>query len=80
MWGTLRRIVGVRVNVDREKAISLARSTCEERGWPWIEPVYVRVSLRRYEIMTNAEHRGGNVFLTVDCETGAVDSAGPTPR
>jgi hypothetical protein len=80
MMGILRWIFGITVRIDREQAVRIAKDYCEKHGWPWLEPIWMRLNFRQYEVMTYADHLGGNIFLSVDCETGAVTSSGPTPR
>jgi hypothetical protein len=76
----VRRILGIRPSVTSTQALALARRHCDERGLPWREPVSIRLGLRRYYIVTASNMRGGNMFIDVDCETGHVESTGPTPR
>jgi len=63
-------------HISKEDALEIARIRCQEEGWPWIEPVHVITGFRAYRIMTNAQMRGGNVFMRVDRRTGEVRSAG----
>ena len=63
----------------RVEIIEIAKTAVKQEGWPWEEPIEV---LRRrrwvlfgpvhWEIVTFADHRGGNVFLMIDQKTGKV--------
>jgi hypothetical protein len=63
----------------KSEIIEIAKNAVEAEGWPWQQPV---VALRRrrwvlfgpahWEVITFADHRGGNVFLMIDDKTGRV--------
>lgn len=65
--------------LDREGVTSIAQAEVESRGWPWVEPVKVIKSRKwflvgpvQWEVVTNTEYRGGNVFVMIDDKTGKV--------
>jgi hypothetical protein len=61
--------------VSRDRALDIARHYCDTQGYEWVEPVAVVERLRYYLIHTNAEKRGGNVWLRIDNGSGEVLSA-----
>ena len=76
----LRKILFVRVDITRDDAIRRAQGYCQQRGWPWAEPVSLTLYVRKYHFMTKQGYRGGNIFGTGDCTTGEVEAGPPTPR
>jgi hypothetical protein len=72
----LRKLLGrSAAQISKARAVEVARSRCEQEGWPWIEPIHVNEELWAYHVMTNARNRGGNVNIRVDRQTGEVRSA-----
>jgi hypothetical protein len=67
-----RRLLGITVRISKEQALEVAKSHCKENALPWVEPVHISLGLAKYEVMTNASHKGGNVTILVDCRTGDV--------
>lgn len=59
--------------MNKDEAIYLAKSTAEEKGYPWREPVIVK-KIKKYVIfgpsvwyvMSNANIRGGNINTLID--------------
>ncbi len=41
--------------VSKAHVLAAARAECEDRGWPWREPVRVTRGLLRFRVWTNAE-------------------------
>jgi hypothetical protein len=67
--------------VTRERALELARRSCEEQGVPWHEPVKVYRHYGDWAVWTYAGHRGGNVRVIIDGGSGDVKRlTGPTLR
>jgi hypothetical protein len=73
--------------MTRDEAIAKARQIAREREWPWEEPIVVRVERRfvvfgrkQISVMSNANARGGNVFVTLEADTGDVVHAAYGPR
>lgn len=65
------------------EAIEIARSVAVREGWPWEEPILARMERaffffgrRRWRVTTRSDHRGGNVNVVVDDDTGRVTSKG----
>lgn len=63
-----------RSRITRAEAIALAKTECQAQGWPWSEPVKVRVTgvlpsdgagLLRYEVRTTADVHGGTPWFLV---------------
>jgi hypothetical protein len=66
--------------VNRQKALLIARSECERRGWQWQEPAHVQWGLFNYVVWTNSRSCGGNACIKVRKRDGMVVSAEVTPR
>lgn len=67
----------------RPRLLEAARAHAEERGWPWLEPVDIRLSSisdRTWTIRTNARAVGMNVRILVRESDGAILQAGFLPR
>ncbi len=70
-----------------EEAIAIARSVAERQGWPWQEPVlakryrtFVLFGRPVWHVMTNSDHRGGNVNVHLNDLTGEVVAKGFAQR
>jgi hypothetical protein len=72
MLNVLRRVLGVRDALPAERAVTIARETCQKNGWEWREPILLRHHLFSVHVMTNADAKGGNVNIWIDVRTGAV--------
>jgi hypothetical protein len=67
--------------LTHEQATRIAREHVEAQGLPWIEPVRVsRSPLGGWSVMTNANQRGGNIFMQVTRGGRVKDGTGLTPR
>lgn len=72
-------------NSFRERLLEVARAEAAARGWPWLEPVEVRVEStdddgRVWTVRTNAGGRGRNARFAVREVDLKVVSAGYLPR
>lgn len=77
----MRLLVGIKPpRISRDEAIDIARLECQQRSWPFIQPVNCRIGLSTYSIMTNCYSIGGNVYVKVDIHSGQVRSIGMSPR
>jgi hypothetical protein len=65
--------------MNKEMAKEIARVECEKRDWPWFEPIKVFWGLRCYTLKTNANAKGGNVYVCVRKRDGSVKSASIVP-
>lgn len=65
--------------ITRDAALEIAKSHAAERGWPWVEPIHVNAGARIH-VMTNADHRGGNVNVWIDASDGRILSSGFAKR
>jgi hypothetical protein len=72
-WPNLIRF---RRRISRDTLIQVARSHAEASGWPWQEPVIVNYGLFKVHVMTNANHKGGNVNVWLSARDGDVVSSG----
>ncbi len=73
--------------MTREEAIAKATAVALEQGWPWRDPVFAArerpciIFGRPYwRLMSSADRRGGNVNVSIDCQTGEVLRKGFAPR
>jgi hypothetical protein len=57
------------------EAVALARALCEERGWPWLEPVAVKEKRKEWVVTTNAAARGANARFRIRRHDGQVTEA-----
>ena len=72
--------------IDETAALGIARTRALEKGWAFSEPI--QIWLRRgwfgqhdrFEIETNAGHRGTKARFTIDAQTGEILSQGYIPR
>ena len=80
MRKALRSLLRIQPTVTADRAIESAKQVCAERGWPWSEPVATRESLRDIRVWTNSGHRGGNVIIRIDIESGELKHASYAER
>lgn len=72
--------------IDETAAVEIARARARENGWAFSDPV--QIWLRRgwfgqhdrFEVETNAGHRGTKARFTIDAQTGEIMSQGYIPR
>ena len=62
--------------MTRFDAISIAKHECENRGWPWLEPIQVFWRPFSFRVLTHANCRGGNVVVRIRKRDGAVLHSG----
>ena len=68
----LASTVGSTPEVDRNRAIQIARKTAADRGYPWIEPTNVSERNDEFHVSSNAQELGGNVLVVISRTTGEV--------
>ncbi len=72
--------------MTHEQVIAIARGIALEEGWLWLEPVRAirfrqwLIGPARWEVRSNAGHRGCSVKVVVDDTTGTVRKKGFLPR
>lgn len=69
----------------REKLIEVAQGVAAARGWPWHDPIEIRLESvaddgRTWAVRTNCARRGMNVRVVIRESDFAVMSAGFLPR
>ena len=69
----------------RNRLLEVARAAVEARGWPWLEPVDIRVKRatpgnRQWEIRTNTAARGCSVRIVIAKPDFEIVEAGFLPR
>ena len=62
--------------MSREAALLAAQAAATDQGFAWTEPIRVRRSGANWWVLTNADHRGGNLNVRVDGGEGAVRRIG----
>lgn len=62
--------------ITRAEVLNIAQAHAESRGWPWLDPVDLTMGLFTARVWTNAEYKGGNVFVRVCLQTGEVKKSG----
>jgi hypothetical protein len=73
--------------LNEERVLEIARAEAARHRWDWVEPVrawtfrdgWFRGPIR-WQVKTNADSIGYNVWVTVDDATGTVRSANFLPR
>lgn len=80
MMALLRRMLHIQVCISRADAVQIAKQHCELQDWPWLEPIFMTLGLRNYEIMTNSSYKGGNATIRIDCTTGRITGSGYADR
>ena len=71
---------------SEDELIRTARELATARSWTWLEPVRVRrfregfLGPRRWEVLSNAGSRGGNVRIVFDDTSGDVVGSFFLPR
>ena len=65
--------------ISKAEAREIAKEVCKEKGFPWVEPVYVKWGLFSYFVWGGGR-KGGNLTMRIRKKDGAVLSAGMTPR
>jgi sarcosine oxidase gamma subunit len=73
--------------LSADDARRIAADHAAAKGWPFSEPVHVRRRRSvpwfgpwRWVVLSNADSRGGNVWVEIDARTGAVLASGFNPR
>jgi hypothetical protein len=75
----LLRFFGVRF-VARDEILKIARRVCDDKGWPWSEPIRVLERPFRTVVVTAGNRKGGNVIVVVDARNGNILSSILTTR
>ena len=75
----------VDANPPRDKLIEVAQSVAAARGWPWHEPIEIKLEsvaggARTWAVRTNCSRRGMNVRVVIREPDFAVVSEGFLPR
>lgn len=74
MMRGLGRLLGVHY-LDRIEIMQIARRHSDEMGWPWDEPIVVHEGMLSTSVHTNADHKGGNVYIRINARTGRIAHA-----
>lgn len=69
--------------MTQDEAVGIARSLAQEKGWEWREPVYAARCRSGFawgpwvwEVYSNRRHRGRNVRVIIDEQSGKVLRSG----
>ena len=77
----IRRLINLHSpKITRDSAIAIAESECNNRQWPWLEPIKVSSTVNTWIIFTNSEARGANVRIKVHKNSGEILEAKFMPR
>jgi hypothetical protein len=76
----IRSLFENNLDIKREEAIKIAKKVCEEKKWPWKEPINVTKGLWNYKIWTNCNMIGGNAIIRIRIKDGKVVSSTITPK
>jgi hypothetical protein len=68
----LHRLLHLPPPIPHDRALAIARAECDARGWPWVDPIHVSQSPFAFHVMTNAQCRGGNVYIRIRRSDGHV--------
>lgn len=67
--------------MTQNEAIAIARQVATAEDWPWREPIIATKSRRfviagaaYWHVMSNAGHRGANVYVCIEDRTRSVVS------
>ncbi len=66
--------------ISQAKALAIAQEVCQERGWPWLEPVRVEARAGVWVVRTNTQARGANARIMLSQEDGRLLEAVYLPR
>ena len=70
--------------LSKQEVIEIAKKVALEQNWSWLEPVSVELSWRslfhNWDIRTNADKRGANIYMTIDGRNGKIIRKGFAPR
>jgi len=72
VFGRIRAFFGV---ISRADTVEIAHNTCLAEDLPWEEPVSVTFEITSYQVMTKSDHKGGNVYIKINAQSGEVISA-----
>lgn len=77
LWNFFQRSPPV---ISEAQALRIAQRLCQERDWPWQEPVNSTLTRQGWLIRTNWASRGANAHITIHQDTGEITSARFLPR
>ncbi len=72
--------------IERNQAVEIARKRAVAKEWAFVEPLNVVIrrswlgAASRFEIETNAGHRGTKAHFVIDAKTGEIISEGYVSR
>ena len=66
--------------MTKEDALTIAKSECDSRDWPWMQPILVSRNAASYRVWTNANARGGNAHIEIRIHDAKIVLAALTPR
>ncbi len=64
--------------VTKQQAREIARQECVRKGWPWLEPIYVKWGLFYYTVWGGGR-KGTNLCVKVRKKDGVISSSLMTP-
>ena len=70
--------------LSKQEIIEIAKKAALEQNWTWLEPISAERSwqsfFRNWDIRTNADKIGTNIYMTIDCRNGKIIRKGFAPR
>lgn len=66
--------------ISETDALAIAKRLCEQKDWPWLEPIKIKLKQGQWLIHTNYGNRGANCHLVVDANTGSIIKKAYFPR
>lgn len=55
--------------LQSSELMDIARRHCSGMGWPWAEPILIKEGLLSTSVHTNADHKGGNIYLRINARS-----------
>jgi hypothetical protein len=65
--------------ITKQQAKEIARNECQQKNWPWLEPIYVKWGLYNYTIWGGGR-KGGNLIIKIRKKDGEIICSGITPK
>ena len=70
--------------LSKQEVIEIAKNAALQQNWTWLEPVSAERSwlsfFRNWDIRTNADKKGTNIYVTIDGKNGKIIRKGFAPR
>lgn len=78
------QILLVETMIKEREAIEIAKKAALKQNWIWLEPISAERSwqsfFRNWDIRTNVDKKGSNIYMTIDGRNGKIIKKGFAPR